>query len=116
MTTAMSSKTPSRRSRTKVSLDRYFCHDCAARPPRGDYMVHAAIWQRAGMPRRGFLCLTCLDDRLVAAGHGHLKLTDFTATPCNAALRFGYDLALHDRNNTSEGLAATSTNKEHRCG
>lgn len=49
------------------------------------------------MPRRGFLCLTCLDDRLVAAGHGHLKLADFTRAPCNAALRFGYAVALRER-------------------
>lgn len=84
-------------SSSAAIVDRYFCHACGARPPRGDYMVHAAIWQRAGMPRRGFLCLTCLDDRLVAAGHGHLKLADFTRAPCNAALRFGYAVALRER-------------------
>lgn len=84
-------------SSSAAILDRYFCHACGARPPRGDYMVRAAIWQRAGMPRRGFLCLTCLDDRLVAAGHGHLKLADFTRAPCNAALRFGYAMALCER-------------------
>lgn len=56
-------------------------------------MVHAAIWLRAGMPRRGFLCLTCLDDRLAARGHDRVQIADFTDAPCNAALRFGYGLA-----------------------
>lgn len=84
-----------RKADGRASLDRYVCHDCAARPPLGDYMVHAAVWQRAGMPRRGFLCLTCLADRLAAAGH-LLQLADFTDAPCNAALRFGYGLALRE--------------------
>ena len=84
-----------RREQARAALrERYVCHDCAARPPRGDYMVHSEIWQRAEMPLRGFLCLTCLESRLVARGHGKLTIADFTSAPCNAELRFGYDLAL----------------------
>jgi hypothetical protein len=56
-------------------------------------MVHDAVWARSGMQRRGFLCLGCLDERLLAAGHGPLTFSDFTAVPSNAALRFGYKLA-----------------------
>jgi hypothetical protein len=82
--------------------ERYFCSQCGVRPPRGDYMVHDAVWTKVGMQRRGFLCLGCLDDRLVAEGHGQLKIADFTAAPCNAALRFGYAMALR----------ATPTSKE----
>ena len=74
--------------------DRYVCAHCGARPPRGDYMVHDAVWARSGMQRRGFLCLGCLDERLVAAGHAPLTLADFTHVPSNAALKFGYALAL----------------------
>ena len=46
------------------------------------------------MQRRGFLCLGCLDERLVAAGHPALALADFTNVPSNAALKFGYALAM----------------------
>jgi hypothetical protein len=74
--------------------DRYVCDQCGARPPRGDYMVHDAVWAKAGMQRRGFLCLTCLEDRLIAGGQDQLTLTDFTNAPCNAALRFGHAMAL----------------------
>jgi hypothetical protein len=74
-------------------MQRYVCAHCEARPPRGDYMVNDAVWANAGMSRRGFLCLSCLETRLVAAGHGPLTLADFTAVPSNAALRFGYKLA-----------------------
>ena len=56
-------------------------------------MVHDAVWANAGMQRRGFLCLSCLEDRLLAAGHGRLNLDDFTSAPCNASLCFGYALA-----------------------
>ena len=87
-----------RMAKAKISstrlLDRYVCDHCGARPPRGDYMVHAAVWALSGVSR-GFLCLECLDTRLVATGRGPLTLADFTAVPGNAALRFGYKLAQH---------------------
>lgn len=73
-------------------MQRYVCAHCEARPPRGDYMVHDAVWAKAGM-RRGFLCLGCLEKRLVAAGHGPLQLDNFTRAPCNAGLFFGYAMA-----------------------
>ena len=79
--------------RMKESMHRYVCEDCQARPPRGDYMVHDTVWANAGMQRRGFLCLNCLEARLLTAGHGRLKLDDFTNAPCNASLRFGYAMA-----------------------
>src|SRR5262245_51849772 len=63
--------------------DRYVCADCAARPPRGDYMVFPEVWETAGMPYRGFLCLACLNKRLIASGRGPLTLGDFTLAPCN---------------------------------
>ena len=75
------------------ATDRYFCEDCGARPPRGDYMVHDAVWAKAEMPRRGFLCLRCLEGRLAARGHRPLAIADFTEAPCNAARRFGFDMA-----------------------
>jgi hypothetical protein len=28
----------------KPGMSRYVCDHCAARPPRGDYMVHDAVW------------------------------------------------------------------------
>jgi len=56
-------------------------------------MVHDEVWAKAGMAARGFLCLGCLDERLAAAGHRHLRLADFTKAPVNACLRFGYALA-----------------------
>lgn len=87
-------------------MDRYVCAQCEARPPRGDYMVHDTVWAKAGMPRRGFLCLKCLDERLIAAGHGSLSLTNFTDAPCNAALRFGYALAARVTGSTDELLQA----------
>ena len=74
-------------------MQRYVCAHCEVRPPRGDYMVHAEVWAKAGMQRRGFLCLGCLETRLVVAGHGPLQLEDFTNAPCNASLYFGYGMA-----------------------
>ncbi len=86
-----------RRETSKAMSDRYVCAACTLRPPRGDYMVHSAVWTKAGMPYRGFLCLQCLDERLVACGHGPLELADFTDAPCNAALRFGFVMARRAR-------------------
>jgi len=80
----------------KTDTSRYVCHDCGSRPPRGDYMVHNAVWAKAGMQRRGFLCLGCLEKRLIAAGHCPLQLNDFINAPCNAGIRFGYALAKRD--------------------
>jgi hypothetical protein len=74
-------------------MKRYVCAHCAARPPRGDYMVRDAVWVKAGMKPRGFLCLGCLEKRLVAAGHRPLQLDDFTHAPCNAGLFFGHAMA-----------------------
>jgi hypothetical protein len=56
-------------------------------------MVHDAVWASAGMQGRGFLCLVCLEARLIAAGHGLLQLDDFIDAPCNAGVRFGYAMA-----------------------
>ena len=83
-------------------MQRYVCVHCKARPPRGDYMVHDTVWAKAQMQHRGFLCLKCLDERLIAAGHGSLSLTDFTDAPCNAAIRFGYALAARVTGSTDE--------------
>lgn len=77
----------------KADTLRYVCDHCGARPPRGDYMVRDGIWANAGMQQRGFLCLGCLEKRLIAAGHGPLQLDDFIDAPCNAGIRFGYTLA-----------------------
>jgi hypothetical protein len=77
----------------KADTSRYVCAHCDARPPRGDYMVNDVVWANAGMPRRGFLCLSCLETRLVAAGHRPLQLDDFTHVPCNAGIYFGAALA-----------------------
>jgi len=78
------------KTKTKARLsDRYVCDHCGARPPRGDYMVHDTVWANASMQRRGFLCLPCLETRLVAAGHRPLELDDFTHVPCNAGIFFG---------------------------
>ena len=74
-------------------MSSYVCGRCGARPPRGDYMVHDTVWAKAGMQRRGFLCLSCLEKRLIAAGHGPLCLDDFINAPCNAGVHFGYALA-----------------------
>jgi hypothetical protein len=76
-------------------MQRYVCAHCKARPPRGDYMVYDAVWAKAGMSPRGFLCLGCLEKRLVAAGHGPLQLYNFTNAPCNAGVYFGYAMASH---------------------
>ena len=81
------------KERIKERMQCYICAHCGARPPRGDYMVHAAVWAKAKMPSRGFLCLGCLETRLIAAGHGPLQLDDFTHAPCNAGLYFGYAMA-----------------------
>jgi len=91
---------------TKDILIRYACVECDARPPRGDYMVHDAIWANAGMSRRGFLCLSCLEKRLIAAGHGPLCLDDFIEAPCNAGIRFGYAMARKPARMTAD-LSAT---------
>ena len=84
------------RQRSKERMQRYVCAHCEARPPHGDYMVRDEVWAKAGMMGCGFLCLGCLETRLIAAGHGPLKVTDFTEVPCNAGVHFGYALALRD--------------------
>jgi hypothetical protein len=76
----------------KADMSRYVCAHCGARPPRGDYMVTDTVWANAGMQRRGFLCLSCLETRLVTAGHEPLKLDDFKHVPCNAGIYFGASL------------------------
>lgn len=91
-------------------MQRYVCAHCEARPPRGDYMVHAEVWAKAKMPQRGFLCLVCLEKRLIAAGHGPLQLNDFTRAPCNAGIVFGYAMAKRVTNATRKrGVDARST-------
>lgn len=97
---AEQTKDMSLKDRVKENVIRYVCEDCQERPPRGDYMVHDTVWANAGMQRRGFLCLNCLEARLLTAGHGRLKLDDFTSAPCNASLRFGYAVARRE----GEGL------------
>jgi hypothetical protein len=72
----------------------YVCTHCAVRPPRSDYMVYDAVWAKAGMQPRRFLCLGCL---------GPLQPNDFTHAPCNAGLFFGH------------AMATRSTVTETRC-
>ncbi len=50
------------------------------------YMVHDAVWEKAGMGHRGFLHLKCLERRLGRK----LVLEDFTTFPINNSIRFAY--------------------------
>lgn len=77
-------------------MQHYVCAHCEARPPRGDYMVRKSVWKKVGMRPSSFLCLSCLETRLIAAGHGSLRLNDFTHVPCNEGIFFGYNIAVAD--------------------
>jgi hypothetical protein len=112
-TTAPRKHLPSRRE----FYERYACAHCEARPPRGDYMVRDAVWAAAGMDR-GFLCLSCLETRLIAAGYGQLTIADFTDVPGNAGLLFGYALALRTVaaavNNLASAVSVTNRRSSAR--
>jgi hypothetical protein len=54
----------------------YPCHDCGrATLPEGGrseyYTVYSHVWEAAGMPHRGFLCVGCLEARLGRKLHRH---------------------------------------------
>lgn len=101
-----------RRPSRREFYERYACAHCEARPPRGDYMVRDAVWAAAGMDR-GFLCLSCLETRLIAAGYGPLRIADFTDVPGNAGLLFGYALALRTVAVAVNNLASVATTDQH---
>lgn len=67
--------------REREVLDRWHCNDCGGVPH--DFMVTEKVWDSAGMPYRGFLCLPCLRKRLGRK----LVLADFPDLPINYEIR-----------------------------
>lgn len=65
----------------------YYCQDCEADMPEC-YMVRNDVWEDAGMPRAGHLCLECLPKRLGRS----LTIDDFTDAPINKMIHIGYQL------------------------
>jgi hypothetical protein len=66
--------------------DGTYCHDCGVDTLPVDwgyraewYMVTQEVWDVAGLPGRGFLCIGCMENRLGR----QLVASDFTDCPIN---------------------------------
>lgn len=76
---------------TDLYIEIKFCNDCRGLYPE-PYMVEDDVWKFVVTEKKCFLCLPCLEKRLLRKLHRH----DFTDADINKNLLFGYNMGKNE--------------------